>query len=83
MQNDFSTDYTDCTDSNLKAAVEKLHAVMNGIVLMAEEKNKTRCPYKSGQLLCTFSGGCRNQLREGPVAGCRGDQFVFQSVKSV
>ncbi len=83
MQKDLSTDYTDCTDSNLKAAVEKLRAVMNGIVLIAEEKNKTRCPYKSVQLLCTLGGGCVNQLRKGPTPRCKGDQFVFESAKSV
>ncbi len=63
--------------ARLESAVRRLGTVMTEIVTTAEQKNKERCPYKTADWLCTFAGGCRNQLRDVQPIRCGGDEFIL------
>ena len=62
--------------SKTQAAVAKLTDVLAGIARIADEKNRERCPYKTVEWQCTYSGGCRNQQRAQSTMMCSGDEFV-------
>lgn len=60
----------------LRGAINRLGAVLAGIVATAEEKSRERCPYKTVELACTFPGGCMNQMREARLVRCGGDHLI-------
>jgi len=45
-----------------RAALHQLTEVLISITHTADEKNRERCPYKTAELQCTYSGGCQNQV---------------------
>ena len=60
-----------------RAALAKLTDVLTGIAHTADEKNRERCPYKTVELSCAYSGGCQNQRRNGSNVHCSGDDLNF------
>ena len=74
--------------TQIRAALAKLTDVLSNIVRTADEKNLTRCPYKTVNLRCTYSGGCQNQRPDtshfalGTSHSCAGDDLIdFTPVK--
>ena len=76
---------------SIRASLAKLTDVLTDIARIADSKNLERCPYKTADLRCTYSGGCRNQLWDrlpsaGPtddserVIHCAGDHLNFDPV---
>jgi len=61
----------------IRAALARLADVLADIAATASVKNTERCPYKTVASLCTFHGGCMNQLRapDEPVC-CSGDHLI-------
>ncbi len=56
--------------TKIREAIAKLTEVLAGIARTADDKNRERCPYKTADLRCTYSGGCRNQVWDRlPSAG--------------
>lgn len=62
----------------LRAALDEMGGILVEIVVVAEQKNRERCPYKTVEMLCTFSGGCQNQRVHEGRRRCVGDQAIFQ-----
>jgi hypothetical protein len=69
----------------VRAALGKLTDVLAGIARTADEKNRERCPYKTVDSVCTYSGGCQNQNRIAShfalrtahsVIDCTGDHLI-------
>ncbi len=71
----------------IRVAISRLTDVLASIVRTADEKNRKRCPYKTVDLRCTYSGGCRNQIRGvshaalGTSHSCGGDDLNFEPVR--
>ena len=69
----------------IRNALAKLADVLGGIARTADEKNRGRCPYKTVDLRCTYSGGCQNQVRDasrfalGTSHFCAGDHLIDRS----
>ena len=67
----------------IRAALGRLTDVLAGIARTADEKNRERCPYKTIDLRCTYTGGCENQERNtshfapGTSHSCAGDHLNF------
>jgi hypothetical protein len=45
---------------------------LGAIAEHAQESSLQRCPYRDMTDVCTFSHGCRNQLRTGDARNCSG-----------
>ena len=66
-------------EARLKAALEQFGVVIAEIVVAAEVRSRTRCPYKTATLLCTFRGGCPSQRPEQGIVRCAGDEFLLRT----
>lgn len=72
--------------NKIRTALKTLSTVLSGIARTADEKNRERCPYKTVELRCTYSGGCQNQRRDashfavGISHRCAGDDLNFEPV---
>ena len=60
----------------IRNALANLADVLGGIARTADEKSRGRCPYKTADLRCTYSGGCQNQRRTTGTILCAGDCFL-------
>jgi hypothetical protein len=57
---------------DISAAREQLLAVLAEITQLAAERSFARCPYRTRLDVCTFTGGCRNQIRSDAHRRCAG-----------
>lgn len=51
-------------DDMIAASRGRLLAVLGELSTLATQRSLTRCPYRDRHDVCTFAGGCRNQVRE-------------------
>ena len=61
----------------LKVQLERVNSLMREIIQMIEAGSALRCPYRSAQDDCTFSGRCQNQSRQAHEQfKCNGNELT-------